>query len=761
MLLLAWVGGCSEEPNPPTHACDGQADGTACNDDNPCTASSSCQGGVCTGAEPVVCVAAGPCHEAGTCDPSTGKCSNPLKAEGSACNDGNACTQTDTCNGAGECQGTEPINCTNSACATGGTCNPATGACEGGENQADGTACNDDNPCTGSSSCQAGVCTGADPVVCAAAGPCKAKGVCQTSGPNAGQCTYANLREDISCDDANPCTLSSACKEGECTGAVVKVCVAAGPCYKAGTCNPATGECSNPFKDEGSACHDDNPCTYPDTCDGAGTCQSGNEVSCMAPQAARHVPLSHIAGLAMQPDGTSYVTGRIVKPTKVFEGVDGPIHVTASGPDIIQKPEDVAVAKYDPETKKALWARNYGAGAAAEETNASDQSPSGIAVTADGTVAVVGQFQGGLASEEIDLKQPEGVSHALHFLIGLEGAAGDGRWGHAFDLGSDGSLKVVASNPKLDRIAVCGHTNLAAEDLVPGAKHGGKTDLVVGVFDSSGIRVWSRQIGANKDEECDVLVIDDNGNLYAAGWYKGEPDFGLGALPKATGFKRLMWVAKFGASGTTVANASFGPGRGEPLALALDAQGKLVLAGTFSSKLNFDDPEDSDKALESAGKSDAFVVKLDPAAGLASLWSVRLGGPLNDGAAGVALTSTDDVVAVGYFYAGTTGTTATTGAAELASVGGIDAFVLKLSGNSGATQGATTYGDAEPAAGGTQTSHTQSIDRVMINSQGTSHPGLAVLGGHFDGNIAFPPPAGTLTTEEQASFLLFAEVQYQ
>jgi hypothetical protein len=44
----------------------------------------------------VTCTAVDQCHSAGTCNPATGVCSNPSKANGTSCNDGNACTQTDT-----------------------------------------------------------------------------------------------------------------------------------------------------------------------------------------------------------------------------------------------------------------------------------------------------------------------------------------------------------------------------------------------------------------------------------------------------------------------------------------------------------------------------------------------------------------------------------------------------------------------------------------------------------------------------------------
>src|SRR5690606_34639745 len=81
-----------------------KADGAACDDGNACTQVDTCQGGVCTGTAPVVCTPLSQCHEAGVCNPATGLCSEPLKANGSPCDDSDPCTLTDTCQ-AGSCFG--------------------------------------------------------------------------------------------------------------------------------------------------------------------------------------------------------------------------------------------------------------------------------------------------------------------------------------------------------------------------------------------------------------------------------------------------------------------------------------------------------------------------------------------------------------------------------------------------------------------------------------------------------------------------------
>ncbi len=89
-----------------TASCQIVGDGLACDDHDVCTQTAVCQGGVCTGSNPISCTPLDQCHVAGTCDPSTG-CSNPTQPDGTGCDDGNACTSGDHCT-AGSCGGAPP-----------------------------------------------------------------------------------------------------------------------------------------------------------------------------------------------------------------------------------------------------------------------------------------------------------------------------------------------------------------------------------------------------------------------------------------------------------------------------------------------------------------------------------------------------------------------------------------------------------------------------------------------------------------------------
>jgi hypothetical protein len=150
-------------------------DGTGCDDGNACTQTDACQGGLCIGANPANCTASDQCHVAGTCDPATGSCSNPAAPDGTVCSDGDGCTQGDTCQ-TGTCAPGAAVNCTASdQCHAVGTCDPSTGSCS---NPAapDGTVCSDGDGCTQGDTCQTGACAPGVSVDCGPDGTCVSTG---------------------------------------------------------------------------------------------------------------------------------------------------------------------------------------------------------------------------------------------------------------------------------------------------------------------------------------------------------------------------------------------------------------------------------------------------------------------------------------------------------------------------------------------------------------------------------------------------------
>jgi len=263
-------GLCSSCGNGIVEASEQCDDGANNGPNDPCSA--SCTINNCSG---VTCQALDQCHVAGTCDPSTGQCSNPPVGDGAPCDDGSACTSYDACV-AGTCQGQSATACpANTPCAT-WRCDAASGQCV--QNVfPDGAACDDGNPCTQGDSCQGGTCTEGSPVTCQASDQCHAPGTCD---PAAGGCSNPTLPDGTVCSDGNPCTVSDSCQNGTCTSGSPLACPPAGQCHNGhGTCDPTTGGCIYASQPNGANCDDGNACTQTDICQG-GICIGGNPVVC-------------------------------------------------------------------------------------------------------------------------------------------------------------------------------------------------------------------------------------------------------------------------------------------------------------------------------------------------------------------------------------------------------------------------------------------------------------------------------------------------
>jgi cysteine-rich repeat protein len=261
--------------NPATGLCSDPAksNGTPCDDGTLCTATDTCENGGCVGSDAVICVAPAACLDAGVCDPGTGLCSEPtVSADGSPCDDGDLCTTGSTCQ-SGSCLSASPVVCAAiDDCHTAGVCDPESGLCSDPA-KADGAACDDGNACTRTDTCQDGRCTGGNTIVCTASDQCHTAGVCN---PATGLCSDPARANGAACNDDNACTRTDTCQDGRCTGSNAIVCTASGQCHAAGVCNPATGLCSDPARANGTVCDDGDFCTANDVCV-AGTC-SGTSI---------------------------------------------------------------------------------------------------------------------------------------------------------------------------------------------------------------------------------------------------------------------------------------------------------------------------------------------------------------------------------------------------------------------------------------------------------------------------------------------------
>jgi len=234
-------------------ACVGKPDGAACHDGQLCTVD-LCKAGVCSSTA-MVCTALDQCHVAGTCNPATGICSDPIKPVATSCDDADPCTKQDACNASGACGGAA-YACAASQCEAASTCDGLGGCIP--TYAAAGAACDDGQICTKGDACDGnGGCAGTSytctPSQCEAASSCDGQGGC-TPTPRA---------DGTACDDGDACTQTDSCQAGLCSGADPVTCPAPVECHEPGTCDPQTGVCSDPLSPDGTACS------------GGGTCAAG------------------------------------------------------------------------------------------------------------------------------------------------------------------------------------------------------------------------------------------------------------------------------------------------------------------------------------------------------------------------------------------------------------------------------------------------------------------------------------------------------
>lgn len=239
-------------------------DGIACDDGKQCTQNDICKDGECTGMLKT-CPSSSPCMT-GLCDVETDACVEVPGNDGKPCVDNDPCTQTAVCEG-GVCAPGIPTNCSvpKDPCLI-GYCEPGVGCKTMPGN--DGGKCDDGFFCTVSDVCQGGKCSG-EPNPCGASGDvCKvsvcneAQNICQSApGNNGAQCddlsacttgeTCSNgvcgggapANDGSACDDKNACTAGDTCQGGGCAGTPILSCANGDGCCPSGCDFAADDDC--------------------------------------------------------------------------------------------------------------------------------------------------------------------------------------------------------------------------------------------------------------------------------------------------------------------------------------------------------------------------------------------------------------------------------------------------------------------------------------------------------------------------------------
>ncbi len=160
---------------------------------------------------------------------------------------------------------------------------------------------------------------------------------------------------------------------------------------------------------------------------------------------------------------------------------------------------------------------------------------------------------------------------------------------------------------------------------------------------AAGTHIWSKWFAGRGTAE--AVTVDSAGNIYLAGSYSGVVDFDsnlLSAFGDADAF-----VSKYSSDGVQLWVKSFGDeGDNSVSSIAIDGD-VIVLAGSFTSMINFADTEES--GLSSAGMKDICVAELSTVDGR-HVWSRRFGNAGNDVAKSVAIDLQGNIAICGEFH---------------------------------------------------------------------------------------------------------------
>jgi len=210
------------------------------------------------------------------------------------------------------------------------------------------------------------------------------------------------------------------------------------------------------------------------------------------------------------------------------------------------------------------------------------------------------------------------------------------------------------------------------------AESGGNVDAFVAKLRPDGSALdYFTFLGGSQLELALGVAVDSAGAAYVTG-LTTSPDFPVtaGAAQRTPGGRFDAFVSKVAPDGRSFPYSTYlgGAGSDRGTSLAVDFTGRVLVAGRTSST-NFPAAVDESRLGTSAGRTDAFVVRLN-AAGSVIERVTRIGGEGSDAAARIALPATGGPVILG--MTDSADWPSSSGVLPGGVRGGTDLFVLQL-----------------------------------------------------------------------------------
>lgn len=367
--------------------------------------------------------------------------------------------------------------------------------------------------------------------------------------------------------------------------------------------------------------------------------------------------------ISVDANGNVYTVGQFLDTADFDPGPDT-FNLVANGADAF-------IQKLDSNGNFA-WAYSFGVYPTATAS-------SSVSVDTFGNVYMCGVFAG-----NVDFDPGSGVYNLSAtgvdgFILKLS-SDGDFEWAKSIEgAGSDNVWKLA--NDKQGNVYVTGWFEGSC-DFDPGSSvytliSDGNADAFTLKLDALGQFVWAVKMGGANVVQGRAIDVDEHGNVYVVGRYRGSADFDPGSavfqltsegqfdvfVLRLNSQGDFSWAKSMGGSGYDIAEA-----------FALDLLGNVYTVGGFSQIVDFD-PGSSSYYLNSEGVLDIFVHKLDSFGDF--VWAKSFGGYETELGRGLALGDSENLFLAGFFasdsldfYPDTT---------VLSAGGSADALVLELS----------------------------------------------------------------------------------
>ncbi len=331
-----------------------------------------------------------------------------------------------------------------------------------------------------------------------------------------------------------------------------------------------------------------------------------------------------------------------------------------------------------------------------------------VAYTGDGVV-VASWFTG-----RVDFDQGDGVAAKTSFGaqdIGIAKYSLGGVFQWVVQLGGSGTEVPTAEAATPDGGVVVVGYGSGGGSCGGGTLAGpGGRDILIAKISATGSCQWAHLIGGSDDDEARAVAVDADGSIVVAGLFRGTADFDPtgGAALLVSRGGTDAFVARYTSDGGFV-GVSQGGGPEDDLFAAVMVQG----GGDVTAVGEIRGTATFGSALSplllvSAGGADIAIARYTGLLGLR--WAERAGGPLEDRATALTTDANDNLLVAGS-YEGTADLDPGAGAALLVSQGAADIFLARY----------------EPVAGG--------YDGLVRSIGGLGSEGVTGLARHISGRI--------------------------